>query len=152
MTEIVAPKAKPPTETSTALASQPHAVVITAMLWNQRNRLDNMAMIIRDDDVEAFRKSLEYNEQKPKLVIEARAGFTVVRMEDATTGNAIIQSESDERALDRKEAAQRVRSAAQQARGMLEQVRADVGANTISNGTILELCELAGTLAKELVN
>ena len=152
MTEIVAPTAKPPTETSTALASQPHAVIITRMLWNMRNRLDNFAMIIPDEDVEQFNKSLEYNEQKPKLIIEARAGFTVVRMADATTGNAIIQSESDERALDRKEAAQKVRNAAQQTRGMLDQVRADVAANTISNSTILDLCDLAGTLAKELVN
>ena len=54
--KTVAPTAKPPSETSTALASQPHAVIITAMLWAQRNRLDNFAMIIHDDDVEAFRK------------------------------------------------------------------------------------------------
>jgi len=152
MNAIVAPKPKEPTETAKLLTNQPHAVIITTMLWHMRNSLDNFALVIPDEQVEAFRKSLDYNEQKPKLIIEARAGFTVVRMADATTGNAIIQSESDERALDRKEAAQRVRNAAQQTRGMLDQVRADVASNTISNSTILDLCELAGTLAKELVN
>lgn len=150
MNAVVAPTPKEPTETAKLLTNQPHAVIITAMLWAQRNRLDNMAMVIPDAEVEAFRKSLDYNEQKPKLVVEARNGYTVVRMEDATTGNAIVQSESDEKAQDRKEEAQRVRAAAQQARGAVEQAKLDLQSNTISNSTILELCDLVSMMAKEL--
>ena len=147
---VIAPTPKEPTETAKLLTSQPHAVIITAMLWHQRNRLDNMAMTIEDADIEAFRKALEYNEQKSKLVIEARHGYTVIRMEDATTGTAIVQSESDDTAQDVKEAAARIRTAAQQAKGLIEQAKADLNTHTISHSTILELCEQASIMAKEL--
>jgi len=150
MNAVVAPKPKEPTDTAKMLTNQPHAVIITAMLWCIRNSLDNFAMVIADEQVEAFRKSLDYNEQKPKLIIEARHGYTVVRMEDAATGNAIIQSESTEKDQDKKEAAQKLRTAVQQSRGVIEQAKADLSTQTISNSTILDLCDLCSLMAKEL--
>lgn len=104
----VAPKPRDPHPTALSMKDD-LALVLTGALWQLRHQIPDMTLEIEIDEIDKFQKSLEYNEQKPKLQLNATHDRLVVSMCDAKTGAAIVQSESTQADQDKKEASVRLR-------------------------------------------
>lgn len=143
----VAPAAREPHPDMVTLKGD-LAMVICAGLWQLRHKLPDMTLQIEAEEVDKFKRALEYNEQKPKLLVHATHDRLVVAMVDASTGNMIIQSESEERDLDRKEAFQKLRATADGINALCADIRGLQARGEESTALTGELMEAAMVLAK----
>ena len=107
------------------------------------------AQIIRIEqrDREAFKKSLEYNEQAVRVNIEDRKGATLIHLTD-DNGDQIVFTESEEFDLDKKLAADRLRMTKQNASNIAAQIRSDIANGVMSNDTLMEACNALDALGR----
>ncbi len=148
-----AKKATPPKHI-VAIAAGPHDVPIGLLFWKLRNQFPELSVTITEQDIKGFQDSMEYQEQAPKLIIEAhrvhkdKPGVLVVRIADARTGDLIRVSENSEEALQEAELAKKLRRLKEQVPNMVANVRGEMSQGITSDDTIRTLCEAATALAR----
>lgn len=126
------------------------SAVLCCALWQLRHSLQDMTLAIELEEVEKFQASLEHNEQKPKLQINVTHNLLVLSMVDAKTEAAIVQSESNERDLDKKEAKARLRQMADSAGQLVADHRSMIARGEESESMTRELHDMVLTMAKAL--
>lgn len=122
------------------------------LFWHVRNTFADFAVTIPEADVLACRKSMDYQEQEPKLVVDARKNtkgeaFLVVRIADAKTGDQIRVSESTEADLDRALDAKKVRAAKDQIPQLVANMKNELANGVCSDETAGALCKAAMLVA-----
>ena len=122
--------------------------LMALMIWKVRHSLPALVIQITPADREAFKQSLNYNEQTLKLNVEDRNGTTLIHLTDEKTGDQIIATENNEADLDKAQAAVNLRMIKQSAPTLASQLRYDIAQNTISNATIEEACNTLLALSK----
>lgn len=90
-----APSPKPPHPLAVEAASS-HGKALCAAIWALRHKLNDMTVEIPVEEMEKFRKSLDYHEQQAVLRFTPTHRGLYISMVDATSSAAIVQSESDE--------------------------------------------------------
>ena len=123
--------------------------ILCAALWQLRHKLPDMTLQITVEEIEKFERSLAYNEQKPKLAVLATHDRLVVCMTDAT-GSQIIQSESTEDDLKRKEALQERALLVSNTNSLVSEHRAMLARGEDSESIVRELHNACLTMAKML--
>jgi len=126
------------------------SAVICAALWQLRHTLQDMTLAIELEEVEKFQASLEHNEQKPKLQVNVTHSLLVLSMVDAKTEASIVQSESTERDLAKKEAGARLRQMADNAGQLVADHRSMIARGEDSESMTRELHDMVLTMAKAL--
>lgn len=139
---------KAATPPDTTESEQELAVLMSLMIWKVRHSLPALVIQITQADREAFKQSLEYNEQTVKLNIEDRNGTTLIHLTDEKTGDQIIATENNEADLDRAQDAANLRMLKQSAPTVVRQLQFDLAQGTISNATIEEACNTLLALSK----
>ncbi len=144
MTEITLPLA-PDAE---GLKRLTEALALT--LWKLRHHLEgNLVVRITAKDIEAFKQSLDYNEQRdPVVCIDNRNGDMLVHVTDAK-GDQIQITENNEEDLERGQRAKRNQYLRQQLPGWVQQVRSNNASQNFDLGLIEEVCQVAEALARE---
>jgi len=123
------------------------AAIICAALWQLRHQLPDMTLQIEVEEIEKFHSCLAYNQQKAVPRITATHDRLVVSMTDAA-GAGIIQSESTERDLEKKERLLAVRRMASEAQELVAQHRSLLARGEESEQLTRELHEVVLMLAK----
>lgn len=121
--------------------------LMALMIWTQRHHLPGPIIRIEQRDREAFKKSLEYNEQAVRVNIEDRKGATLIHLTD-DNGDQIVFTESEEFDLDKKLAADRLRMIKQNASSVAAQIRSDIANGVMSNDTLMEACNALDALGR----
>lgn len=125
-----------------------HAEIIALLIWKMRHSLPALVVQITQADREAFKQSLEYNEQVVKVNIEDRHGTTLVHLTDEKTGDQIIVTENNEADLDRGDAAKRLRMVKQSAPELANQLRHDLASGSWADSLVDEVCAALVTLGR----
>lgn len=122
--------------------------IIALLIWKMRHSLPALVVQITPADREAFRQSLEYNEQVVKVNIEDRKGTTLVHLTDEKTGDQIIVTENNEADLDKGEAEKRLRMVKQSAPELAARLRHDIQSGSWADSMIEEVCQTLVTLGR----
>jgi len=125
-----------------------HEAIISLLIWKMRHSLPALVVQITQADREAFKQSLEYNEQVVKVNVEDRHGTTLVHLTDEKTGDQIIVTENNEADLDKGEAAKRLRMVKQSAPDLANQLRRDIASGSWADSMIEEVCAALVTLGR----
>jgi hypothetical protein len=118
-------------------------------LWSLRFKLQDFSIHVAPADVETFRRSMEYNQQSPKLELNETTSGIFLRMCDSK-GNNITQSESSERDLEKKENFSRATMARDQVPGLIAEHMKMTEAGSSSSGLNSDLYQCLQTLAAAL--
>ena len=127
---------------------------IALVFWKQRNEWPEFSVTITEHDVRGFKESMKYQEQTPKLIIEAhqvskaKPAVLVVRIADDRTGDQIRVSENNEADLDKAEEAKRLRRIKEQIPNMVSNALGEMSQGITSDHTIRSLCDAATALAR----
>lgn len=121
--------------------------IMQLMIWKMRHSLPAPVIQITQADREAYRQSLEYNEQKPVLNIEDRKGAILIHLTD-DKGDQLIFTENNEADLDKAEAANKFRLLKQNAPMLASQIRSDLSQGTISQDTLEDACRTLEALGR----
>lgn len=121
--------------------------VIAQMIWKMRHSLPGPVIQITAMDRQAFKDSLNYNEQQVKVVIEDRNGSTLVHLTDQTN-NQIIFTENNEADLDKAQAAASARQVKQSVPGLISRLRNELATGDFANSTVEEALLALSTLSK----
>lgn len=122
--------------------------IIALLIWKMRHSLPALVVQITKADREAFRQSLEYNEQTVKVNVENRHGTTLVHLTDEKTGDQIIVTENNEADADKGDAAKRLRMVKQSAPELANQLRRDLASGSWADSMIEEVCATLVTLGR----
>lgn len=122
--------------------------IIALLIWKMRHSLPALVVQITKADREAFRQSLEYNEQTVKVNVEDRHGTTLVHLTDEKTGDQIIVTENNEADADKGDAAKRLRMVKQSAPELANQLRRDLASGSWADSMIEEVCATLVTLGR----
>lgn len=130
------------------MAARESDEIIALLIWKMRHSLPALVVQITQADREAFKQSLEYNEQVVKVNVEDRHGTTLVHLTDEKTGDQIIVTENNEADLDKGEAAKRLRMVKQSAPDLANQLRRDIASGSWADSMIEEVCSALVTLGR----
>lgn len=156
-----APKSKKPVDALDALVTGDPKEVIAMLLWRNRLRAPELAMMITDQDVAAFRQCVDYLEVQhevrifrpmagPQITNQVPANYVVACLVEKGTTNAIRPIENNEQDYAAAERAEKIRRVRDSAPQLVGQVRSSAQSGSYSDAEINELCEALLTLAKEL--
>jgi len=132
-----------------AVASGSLVNLVALMFWKMRHANPDFAMTFTESDITGMQQSMDYNEQTPKLVAEARQDYVVLRVEDEKTGDMIRVSENNEADLAKGEQAKKVRRIRESASMLVATVRGELSQGVTSNDSINALCDSLLALARE---
>lgn len=145
----VKPKRPPkPPKALAAIAAAGVDSAVAMLFWKLRNYYPEFAMTFTETEIRHFKASLAYQDQVPKIVLEAKAQHVVLRIEDDKTGDMIRVSESTEADLDAAEAAKKLRRVKEQMPNLVAAVMGEWNQGTTSQESITSLCNAATMLAR----
>lgn len=122
--------------------------IIALLIWKMRHTLPALVVQITQADREAFKQSLDYNEQTVKVNVEDRKGTTLVHLTDEKTGDQIIVTENNEADADRADAAKVLRMVKQSAPELAARLRHDLASGSWADSLVDEVCQTLVTLGR----
>lgn len=122
--------------------------LMALMLWKMRHSLPALVIQITPADREAFKQSLNYNEQTVKVNIDDRGGTTLIHLTDQKTGDQIICTENNEADLDKAQAMANLRMIKQTAPDLASRLLSDTAQGNMNSSLIEEACRSLVALAR----
>jgi hypothetical protein len=142
-----------------SLADDQRHLALAMLLWQQRIANPEMSIEITPADIDSLRACAEYLSVTPAVRIfrpvqmaekTLRPGF-YVQLVDEATGSTFKPIESDEKELDRSQAAAKWRSAKESIPELVRTVKSAMARGETSDYVINELCDAAMLVAQSPV-
>jgi len=132
-----------------AIAKGPADQTVALIFWKLRNQFPEMAIVLSEHDIKGYQDSMNYCQQTPQLIVDAKPSSVIIRIADKSTGDMIGIEENNETDLAAKELAVKTRAARDSANMLVGTARMEFSQGVNSKDTIDRLCESLTLLARQ---